>query len=317
VGFLRGLFEASPDSFPYDFCFFSGVSVGALNASFLAQHGSFKEAVTALEAIWDSIQGDSDVYTVPPLLGEKGAIVAALFTESGIARDAIYGSRPLARLIADHVSWPKLEQAAREGRLWAVGATSLTDGCYYLITNSDPLLRAGLKKHQGQLQLSLQAGGYGSVPDRVQAFVLASASMPLLFPPVDVYDHRFIDGGIRDVTPLSAAFLAAAEANAPLEEIVVVNCSPESPPYRTASGLDSGREIIDRALELMVNEIMRNDIDTADRVNRLVHRGVTEKNIPVRVVWPEQDFGLGSLEFSALAKRKQLREHGRQTGLRF
>ncbi len=316
VGFLKGI---SNKKLNFQFSMYTGVSVGALNATFLAQHDDFPKAVENLISIWDGIKKNEDVYENP--LGKFGVLVT-LFTEKGIARDAIYNPRPLARLINQYVDWSELEKTKV---VWAIGVVSLTDGRYYLISNSKKLVEEANKRYRGRLKLHLKKNEYGSIPDRVEDFVLASASMPLLFPPVDIYEHRFIDGGLRDVTPLSSVFLALS-VNVEIDSIIVVNASPKDPVYRTAKELDSGQEIIERALELMVNEIIINDIDNAYRIGSLAETskrmkidGVerTFRKVDIYEIWPDRDFGLDSLEFSNEFKRIQLRNHGKQKGEEF
>lgn len=316
LGFLMALAEKPPQQLDREFCFFTGVSVGALNATILAQHAALASGVAALTRVWDSIRKNDHVYETP--LGEKVGMVAALFTERGIARDAIHKPTPLHRLIGGHVSWGDLAKARAEGRTWGIGVTSLIDGRYYLISNWDLLVDEGLKKYGGRLGLHLRQHEYGSIPDHVEGFVLASASMPLFFPPVDLYGHRFVDGGVRDVTPLSAAFLAATLPSSPakalqLDEILVINASPKDPTYRTADDLDSGREIVARSIELMVNEITINDIEVAKAMNAMARK----KNIAVVDIWPKRDYGLGALEFSSFEKRQVLRQEGYETGKAF
>src|SRR5438132_9562110 len=58
VGILEHLAQKQ-----FNFDFFTGVSVGALNVSVLAQYASLAEAVPALENLWQEIQSNDDVYT--------------------------------------------------------------------------------------------------------------------------------------------------------------------------------------------------------------------------------------------------------------
>ncbi|HKS17220.1 MAG TPA: patatin-like phospholipase family protein [Planctomycetota bacterium] len=295
------------------FDFFSGVSVGALNASVLAQHAKLGEAVARLKVLWDSIKADSDIYTNPFPGGGIGAGVGALLalaSEKGWARDSIHASGPLKALIEKHIQW---EDLARSGKIWAVGATSLTDGSYYLVANDKPLLAAA-KKEGARLNLTLRRGAEGSIPDKLVEFILASSSMPVLFPPVDIYNHRFVDGGLRDITPLSSAFKAAkTRKTKPVGVVVVViSTSPTLLGPRDANALDSGREIAGRTVDIMAHEILQNDLKFAEACNG--RKGYLKAE--VMSMRPDREPKVGSLEFGNPETRAELRRHGYEVAKR-
>jgi NTE family protein len=200
--FQLGALECVRDRTDWEFDFLTGVSVGALNVAILAQHERLGQGLGKLITIWDSIRGNRDVYTGGSIA--IGALLS-LFTRSSIAKDAIFNSAPVASLIQRNVRWGDFKHG------FSVGVTSLTDGMPYTITNLGPVLDA--KPRNGRtLSLNLEAEGNGSIPAKIASFILASASMPLLFPTVEIYGHKFVDGGVRDVTPLSSAFDAAKAA---------------------------------------------------------------------------------------------------------
>ncbi len=316
VGFLEALDEARLD---LRFGFFTGVSVGALNATCLAQYPDFSGGVRALRAVWDGIERNDQVYTshIPPKTeGFWGKIRLLLALPKLWKRPSLHDATPLRKLIEGAVSWDRLADSARHGCLWAVGVTSLTDGRYYLISNDDRLVRVGQERYGGTLGLTLDRGRPGSIPDHVVDFVLASASMPTMFPPVEVGGHLFVDGGLRDVTPLSAPFLAARRGIYRPDLILVVNASPrETPPW---DGPRPPRipDIAGRGTEIMVNEIIRNDVEVAEVLNELARSspGTPPLRLPIVVVWPDTTFGLEALDFERVPVRRRLREHGRAKG---
>jgi predicted patatin/cPLA2 family phospholipase len=87
-----------------------------------------------------------------------------------------------------------------------------------------------------------------------------------------------VDGGIRDITPLSQAFQAGAEA------IYVIYASPFHVERQEFIESWTGMEInaftyLGRAVELMVNEIYRTDIEGAQRLNALKENWEKVKNV--------------------------------------
>jgi len=309
--FQLGALECLRDLKNWEFDFLTGVSVGALNVAILAQHEQLSEGVGKLTALWDSIRANRDVYTGGSIA--IGALLS-LFTRSKIAKDAIYDSAPLASLIQRNVRWADFKHA------FSVGVTSLTDGMPYTITNLGPVLEA--KPRNGRtLSLNLEAEGNGSIPGRIASFILASASMPLLFPPVEIYGHKFVDGGVRDVTPLSSAFDAAkAAVSAGWHgdmEILVISTAPAALPVVPTKDLDSGREIIGRSLEIMVHEILTNDVDLATALNELNYAQQRFIRVPVRHIRPDEDLNLGTLDFNDQVGRKRVRGLGYATMARY
>jgi NTE family protein len=179
VGMLRNLVLTRG----LDFQIIRGVSVGALNASFLAQApaGSdepaslveLKKKVGELENLWrNEIKGNHSVYSSRPggLLG-----LAA-------GADSLYSLEPLKRLLKKHLSDQALKNSGRD---FKVGVVSLVQATYSEAGPDDPCFRDKL---------------------------LASASIPVVFPFVDLKQQKdvLVDGGARNITPLSSVFAAGA-----------------------------------------------------------------------------------------------------------
>ncbi len=221
-----------------DFEILCGVSVGALNASFLAQapfdsrraDGSLenlKDAFTTLRQLWlEEIKGNESVYL--KRLGVDAGIV--------LGADSIYDPEPLKKLLKKYLS-PK--SLAKSNRILKIQYVSLETGELKTANNKSP---------------------------KVIDHVLASGTMPYYFPPVKIRKEHLVDGGIRDITPLSQAFQAGAEA------IYVIYASPFYVERQEFVESWTGMKInaftyLGRAVELMVNEIYRTDIEVAKRLN--------------------------------------------------
>ena len=111
--------------------------------------------------------------------------------------------------------------------------------------------------------------------DLILEMIRASASIPVFFNPVNVDDGRYVDGGVRNITPLDAAFDALAK-NPPSDDqdyqdpdtIYVILASPlAEKPLDNPKQLDSGLEILKRSLGLLMNEVYRNDLKMAALIN--------------------------------------------------
>lgn len=221
-----------------DFQVIAGVSTGSLNAVTIAQgrdREGLRDHLGKLRDIWMNIRSYKDVYRK----GLLGGILRLLF------KKGLYDPGPLRETIARHVSLERLRESGRQLR---VGAVCLETGQYKEADQNDPLVRE---------------------------WTLASSSLPLLFPPVRVGAETVVDGGIRNLTPLEGAFRALkglGHGGGPEEgcdEMYVLLASPlevgeaETPIH---SALDIGR----RAVAILMNEVLREDLAYAVAINNSV-----------------------------------------------
>ena len=100
--------------------------------------------------------------------------------------------------------------------------------------------------------------------DTFRMALLASASMPILTPPVLINGEHHADGGVREIAPLKKAIDEGAEA------IYAVISSPEqhvSVPLNTSDILPI-RHVALRVLNGFTTEVLTNDLDIASLYNR-------------------------------------------------
>lgn len=286
----------------YEFDFFTGIGQGALNAVVLAQYPSLQQGAQALTALWNAAASSAEVYAMPAGGIALNALLA-LFADAGVARDAVFGAEPLRKLIAEHVSWSRL---ASSGKTVAFGTSSLSDGRYHVVANDRTLLpnkRGGANAERGCM-LTLEPGHTGSIADRFGELVLAAVSLPLLFPPVDLYAHRFVDSGARRPFPLELAAEHARSRGCEAASVVAVSTSLEGLPLRPQTALHGGRDVIARLLEIANHDAL--GLDDAGG-GQALNAGQQAALCSLR---PELDIPLGALDFDNAARRAELRAHG-------
>lgn len=115
-----------------------------------------------------------------------------------------------------------------------------------------------------------------------QDFVLASASLPVICPPVD---GRFVDGGVTEPCPLKQAVRMGAD------EITVILCSSLVLYEKRPVGK---MEIALRTLDCACAELVRNDVSLAITRNS----DPDYRKIDIRVIQPEPLWTMGTLEFN-------------------
>jgi NTE family protein len=215
-----------------DFQVIAGVSTGSLNAVLLAQGAGLeglKASLGELRSLWSGIRSARDVFS-SRFLGQ----LFVLF-----AKDSVYSTKPLAELIARHVSPERLQASGRQLRIGAVG---LETGDFMTVDQANPGIRD---------------------------WALASAAIPLMFPPVSIGDQTAVDGGVRNLTPLEGAFTALkslGSGDGEPDEMYVVLASPlglevDRTPRK------SGLAIAKRAAAILMNEIFREDLSYALAIN--------------------------------------------------
>ena len=148
-----------------------GVSVGAINASFLAQfpEGQEKVAAQQMEDLWLSLDTDK-IYTRWKPFGRFHVLWMSSF----------YNSQPLMDLIREHI---KLDKIRASGKQVDVGATSLSTGKYYIANQDD---------------------------DDFIDFVIGSSAFPCLLCPIKIRDQLWMDGGCQELSPVRAAISSGA-----------------------------------------------------------------------------------------------------------
>ena len=288
----------------YDsFDLYVGVGCGSLNSAVLAQHASVKEGSADLTTIWNDIRRTKDIFTVPFVGGELAAL-AALISESGWARDSIYGSKQLTKQIKRNIDWDILKGKTN----WATEITSLNDGQRYTVTNDGKLLYGDINPNR-TLQFSLEPGNEFFIGSKIYELLTAGGCTPLMLPPVDLFGHRFAEGGIRNCTPFPLAVKAyeiARSRGYDEAEFIVVDNYVNEPNFEIYNQLDSGLEIIGRTIKLMTIEIAQNEMFLGK--TQLDKMGAT--NAKVTMIQPTVDYRLSPFNFNDLVTRGKIRDHG-------
>lgn len=241
----------------------SGTSVGAVNGTYLASKGLTPQAVRDLAAIWRSLDIDHVVGFNPRqasqfltagglrLIGKRVPSPAAgLFSVEGISK-----------LVGASVDWKGLRHNVRCGRFDAVSVAA-TD-----VASGDTLLFVA---HEASVVPHWSVSDPTLVPRRVVLrphHVLASAAIPILFPPVRVSSRWFVDGGIRYNTPLSPALSLGSDALLIVSVRAAASARVESPPGPEFPGIG---QVIGKLLDSMFLDRVAWDLDRLARINEVV-----------------------------------------------
>lgn len=172
---------------------------------------------------------------------------------------SIYDNKPLKRKINHYVDTEKLKHSPIELKIGVV---------------------------------QLQSGGY-EIVDRFhsdyKSMLLASTAIPVVFPAVSWQNNQYVDGGVKNIAPLKAAI------NAGCDQIYILHC------YAMEIVEDEWefRDLINigiRSFAIMYNEVLRNDIEVCEEIN---------KAVKAKKVLPEKKYRLIELILVAPPKDQQ------------
>lgn len=153
---------------------FAGVSVGAINASFLCMFPDSVRlgpayGVNQLEQLWDGLD-NSKIY--------KNWFIPYV---SALWKPSVFDSSPLQKLIRSELN---VDFIRHSGKKLRVGACGLDTGDYKVFDET-----------------------YSDIPGAV----LASSAFPAMLTPVELEGQLWTDGGVKSTTPLKAAIQAGAD----------------------------------------------------------------------------------------------------------
>lgn len=219
----------------FDYDYISGVSVGALNAAMLATANADK-----LLDVWLNIRGNKDIY--------KGGFKVFNMIRILFGQRYWYSNKPLVRLMWEHLDLDNCHTP------FSVGVVSLNTGRYLRYTYRPNGVLTVSNRHE----IIGEAKGE-EAKERMFDAILASTAIPVAFPPVKSNEQLYVDGGARDVSPLSDAIYKQPN------HITIINCSRHNPSYDSISmsrfsGLLAILRVATRSLDIVMSEIIRNDI---------------------------------------------------------
>ncbi len=200
-----------------------GTSTGAIQALAVAQ-----DDIPRLVQFWSSLRKNGDIYVKRPL----GVASALLGSKS------IYDARGLKKLLKEAADDTRLRATGKKLRL---GVVNLGTGVFRTIDETVP---------------------------GVHNWVYASCAMPVFFEPLktraaDGTEEQWVDGGVRDVTPLSSAMDMNPRG------IIVVRASPKPEPGRVQTYGDL-IQIGLRAVGILQSEVSMNDLANATLINDMI-----------------------------------------------
>ncbi len=211
-----------------DFDYMVGVSVGAIATAILAQSkkdtGEIIDYCEDYIGIWENMKSSDDMF-------KKRMFPFLQF----MCRRSLFNNNNLRKTIHREINTQHIIESERIVR---VGAVEMESGLY---------------KTFGPI------GDDGRINTKFHDAIIASTSMPIIFPSVTIGKKSYIDGGIRNNTPFNEVSDMVYDMDEEIE-FIVIQCSTLSINELQSKQVNSNLERIKRYLQIMINEIFSNDL---------------------------------------------------------
>lgn len=273
AGVLRYMSEAFPGTY---FPILTGVSAGALNAAHLGNHtGSFGEAAEHLEDSWSGleleniVEVESGFSMLWGLLQQQAGEEKTLSSADVRHSHGLLDTTPLWNYLRDRLEAPDGEltgvrQNLDDGRLQALAVITTNYATGQTVTWVEG---KDFDLWERPNRVSVHA-------DLTVNHVMASTSIPLVFPAVRIGDAWYGDGSIRLSAPLAPAVHLGAD------RILCISNQYRRSRSEAAEPAVNGYPPTAQIIGLMMNSIFIDALDkdaiTLERINRLV------KELPAR-----------------------------------
>jgi NTE family protein len=208
-----------------NFDIFCGVSTGSIQAL-----GGAMGDIPGLVAEWEAIQRNKDIYEE-----NFGGLVGSLLR----SKKSLFNAKKLKDKLKAYANPAKI---AASGKTLRVGVVNLATGKYQDVDGSNP---------------------------NIGDWVYASCAQPPYFAPFETTSasgvkEQWVDGGVRNVTPLSSAMDLGARA------VLMVQASAPKEPTPPGKLYGDLLKIGLRCTGILVSEVSDNDVEHAKKINALI-----------------------------------------------
>ncbi|MFQ5747213.1 MAG: patatin-like phospholipase family protein [Gemmatimonadota bacterium] len=295
IGILSTISRRAPDA---HFPVITGVSAGAINATFLAGHaGDLRSAIDTLSEQWCSLCTSRIFRTSFSALVTNAARVALKLASGGSAfAPKVHGlvdTEPLRRFLSRVIGTSGIGRNIEAGRLHAaaISATSYHTGQTVTFVQG----ASGIPMWERVRRRAVRA-------DLEIDHVMASTAIPIFFPARRIGDEYYGDGSIRQSHPMAPAVHLGASR-------ILAISSRHGPSGRQArepvvSGYPPAAQIIGLLLNSIFLDNLDADAERLKRINLLVSRIpqskrwlLAQRELKLLVLRPSRDLGRLAAEF--------------------
>jgi NTE family protein len=265
AGVLKAIAELLPPDTPNPFPVISGTSAGAINAALIATYSShFRNGAEQLAGVWEHIHSNrvfrTDAFTV-----FKNAMYWVMtLLHAGFGRRnpiALLDNTPLRYLLEQHIIFARLRAAISAGCLDALA-----------ITCSGYTTARAVSFYEGKPGLTPwhRTRRLGQPVELRLDHIMASVSLPAIFPAVRLGREYFGDGSLRQAAPLSPVVHLGAD------RILVIGVRNEQLNKLPAEGQPVPYpplgQIAGYLLDVIFSDSVYSDLERLQRINATISR---------------------------------------------
>ena len=259
-GSIKGAFEAGAVKALFEQGFqpdmVTGISIGALNSAFIVNRiGQLDNQFQWTQIGEDLINFWLNHASSPQAVMRKNSFIKIAYQLLTKRFVSLLDMSPFHNLMKRTLSTEALRKAKVD---LVVGAVNL---------------------YTGQIEY------FSQKDDFIVDAVIASSSIPILMPYINIKGVPYVDGGVRDVLPVQPLF-----SGDDIEEIIMVVCHPER---LSEENFDPGNLIkyVNRTKNITVNELVKSDIDYIIEYNKKQTKA-KRPNVKYKVIRPEKEIML-------------------------
>ncbi|MXS82619.1 patatin-like phospholipase family protein [Nitrosomonas oligotropha] len=259
VGVLRAIAELLPDKTRNPFPIICGTSAGAINAASIAvSANNFAEGVGRLEEVWSNFHVDqiyrSDLMGV--IHNTLRCMLSLVSSEYGQHNPiSLLDNAPLEALLKNRFSFRTIQHCIRSGSLHALGLTAWGYTSGQSVTFYQAAREVLPWKRAQRLGLPVEIG---------VEHLMASSSIPFIFPAVKLNREFFGDGSMRQLAPISPALHLGAD------KVLIIGVRKpvtDEPKRISASGYPPFAQIAGHALNSIFVDSLDVDLERLLRIN--------------------------------------------------
>jgi NTE family protein len=277
VGVIKAVRDILGNPVKNPFPILVGTSAGAINAATLAVYAeNFTRGVGNLLEVWENMHVDHVYKADFPSIMKSGAKwLASLMLVSRRNPISLLDNAPLAEMLSRTLPFERIQGNIDSGALYAVSVTASG----YTSGQSVSFFQGGSGTEGWERNQRI-----GAAVTLKLEYLLASASLPFIFPAVKVHREYFGDGSMRQIAPISPALHLGAD------RVLVVGTGRQTlDTARSRSNVyPSLAQIAGHALNSIFLDSLSVDLERLERINRTVSlippERLAEGKLPLRPI---------------------------------
>jgi NTE family protein len=259
VGVVKAVRDILGNPVKNPFPIVCGTSAGAINAATLAVFAdNFSRAVGNLLEVWEHMRCEHIYRTDAWRILQSGARwLGSMMLISRNNPVSLLDNEPLAQMLEKNLDFQRIQANIDSGALYAVCVTASG----YTSGQSVSFFQGGSGVEGWERNQRI-----GAAVNLKLEYLLASASLPFIFPAVKLNREYFGDGSMRQIAPVSPALHLGAD------RVLIVGTGRQNlEQARTRSSVyPSIAQIAGHALNSIFLDSLAVDIERLERINRTV-----------------------------------------------